>query len=201
VGASWLQSQSNTSSIAYDLLLNPLGGNVAIGLTSATYKLHVGGLILATGAVCSGSTTHSFTSFYGNTDIQTSSGGAVLVRNVSTYRPIQASAFTVSSDYRLKSNITPLENAIDRLNQLNVHRFNWNDRLDEPKVDGFIAHEVSPIIPEAVLGEKDEVYEDGTPKHQGIDQAKIVPLLTAALQEAILKIEQLETRIQTLENN
>ena len=43
--------------------------------------------------------------------------------------------------------------------------------------------------------------ENGKPVYQGIDQSKIVPLLTAALKEAVTKIEQLETRIQTLENN
>jgi hypothetical protein len=55
-------------------------------------------------------------------------------------------------------------------------------------------------VPEAVTGEKDELWPDGNPKYQGIDQAKLVPLLTAALKEAITKIETLETRIQTLEN-
>ena len=74
--------------------------------------------------------------------------------------------------------------------------------LENPSktVDGFIAHEVQEVVPEAVTGEKDAVGPDGRPKYQGIDQSKIVPLLTAALQEAISKIEQLETRIQTLEN-
>jgi len=125
----------------------------------------------------------------------------LLVQEGSTYYAVYASAFSVQSDYRLKSNIVPLDNAIDRLKQISVHRFNWNDKLNEPKVDGFIAHELSEVIPEAVLGEKDAIKEDGTPDYQGIDQSKIVPLLTAALQDAITKIEQLETRIQTLENN
>jgi len=68
-------------------------------------------------------------------------------------------------------------------------------------VDGFIAHEAAEVVPESVTGEKDAVDEDNNPLYQGIDQSKVVPLLTAALQEAISKIEQLETRIQTLENN
>jgi len=173
-------------------------GNVGIGTTNPTETLHVGGTILAGSTIYSGSTSVGFFNTSSYFAVQATNG--MLVRDGSTYKPVGASAFTVVSDYRLKSNIVPLENAITRFNQLEVHRFNWNDRLDEPKVDGFIAHEVSSIVPEAVIGEKDAVHEDGTPKHQGIDQAKLVPLLTAALQEAIIKIENLESRIQTLEN-
>ena len=81
----------------------------------------------------------------------------------------------------------------------NKKRFNFITDADTT-VDGFVAHEVSSIVPEAVTGEKDAVNEDGSIKPQGIDQAKLVPVLTKALQEAITKIEELETRIQTLEN-
>jgi hypothetical protein len=62
-------------------------------------------------------------------------------------------------------------------------------------VDGFIAHEAAAVVPECVTGEKDEVDEDGNPIYQGIDQSKLVPLLTAALQEAVAKIEALEARL------
>ena len=65
--------------------------------------------------------------------------------------------------------------------------------------DGFIAHEAAAVVPECVTGVKDEVDEDGDPIYQGIDQSKIVPLLTAALQEAIAMISALETRIAALE--
>ena len=67
-------------------------------------------------------------------------------------------------------------------------------------MDGFIAHEVSDIVPLAVTGEKDQIHEDGSIKPQGIDQSKLVPLLTAALQEAIDKIDTLTARITALEN-
>ena len=65
--------------------------------------------------------------------------------------------------------------------------------------DGFLAHEVSSIVPEAITGTKDEVDSDDKPVYQQIDQAKLVPLLTAALQEAIAKIETLETKVAALE--
>ena len=109
-----------------------------------------------------------------------------------------ATSYNTSSDYRLKENITLLDGAIARLNQLPVHRFNFIADPDTV-VDGFIAHEAAEVVPECVTGAKDEVDEDGNPQYQSIDQSKLVPLLTAALQEAIAKIESLEARITALE--
>ena len=118
--------------------------------------------------------------------------------------------YNTSSDYRLKENIVEINDGISRLKSLKPCRFNFISPVDEngnkldpnPKtMDGFIAHEAQAVIPECVGGDKDAVDEDGKPVYQGIDQSKIVPLLTAALKEAVTKIEQLETRIQTLENN
>ena len=105
-----------------------------------------------------------------------------------------STAYNTSSDYRLKENIVPLTGAADRLNQLQVHRFNFIADPDKT-VNGFIAHEAQAIVPEAVHGTKDEVDDDGNPVYQGIDQSKLVPLLTAALQEALQKIETLEQRL------
>jgi hypothetical protein len=105
-----------------------------------------------------------------------------------------AVAYNTSSDYRLKGNITPVSDGITRLQQLNPSRFNFIADPDRT-VDGFIAHEAQAVVPECVTGTKDEVDEDGNPVYQGIDQSKLVPLLTAALQEAIAKIETLEARL------
>jgi hypothetical protein len=117
-------------------------------------------------------------------------------------------SYNTTSDYRLKNNISDVLNAIDRVKQLKPIRFNF---ISEPNktVDGFLAHEVQEVVPEAIVGEKDavETYidDDGNeqtrPFYQGIDQSKLVPLLTAGLQEAIAKIETLEARITALENN
>lgn len=123
---------------------------------------------------------------------QGSAKGSISINTTST-------SFNTSSDYRLKENIVDITTAIDRINLLNPVRFNFIENPDET-VDGFIAHEVADVIPEAVTGEKDAVDPEGNPVYQGIDQAKIVPLLTAALQEALAKIESLEQRIVTIEN-
>ena len=108
--------------------------------------------------------------------------------------------YNESSDYRLKENVTLITDAVDRLKQLKPSRFNFIVEPDRT-VDGFIAHEVQAVVPQAVMGDKDEVDADGNPVMQGIDQSKLVPLLTAALQEAITKIEALEARVTALESN
>ena len=114
--------------------------------------------------------------------------------------------YNTSSDYRLKENIVAITDGITRLKTLKPSRFNWIGDTSSTR-DGFIAHEVT-AVPEAISGTKDETYTEddssrnikaGDPKYQGIDQSKLVPLLTAALQEAITKIETLETKVAALE--
>ena len=109
-----------------------------------------------------------------------------------------ATAFNTSSDYRLKENVVDLDGAIARVKQLAPKRFNF---IAEPSVivDGFLAHEAQAVVPESVTGTQDAVDDNGNPVYQGIDQSKLVPLLTAALQEAIGKIETLEAKVAALE--
>jgi len=107
-------------------------------------------------------------------------------------------AFNNLSDYRVKEHVVPITNAISRLQSLKPSRFNFVINPGQT-VDGFIAHEAQDVVPEAVTGTKDAVDEDGNPVYQGIDQSKLVPLLTAALQEAIGEIESLKARVVALE--
>ena len=116
--------------------------------------------------------------------------------------------YHTSSDYRRKENVVGLTSAITRLKTLKPYRFNF---IVDPSVtvDGFFAHEVT-TVPEAISGTKDAVATAadvsagistyvGEPIYQTIDQSKLVPLLTAALQEAVTKIETLETKVAALE--
>jgi hypothetical protein len=109
-----------------------------------------------------------------------------------------ATAYNTSSDYRLKENVVGVTGAAARVQQLNPVRFNFITDPDTT-VDGFLAHEVQDVVPEAITGTKDAVDAEGNPEYQGIDQSKLVPLLTAALQEALTKIETLEARVAALE--
>ena len=115
-----------------------------------------------------------------------------------------STSFNTSSDYRLKENAVAISDGITRLKTLKPYRFNWKSDKSTT-VDGFFAHEVT-AVPEAVTGTKDQVSTDedgaipkGDPIYQTIDQSKLVPLLTAALQEAIAKIEVLDTKVAALE--
>ena len=99
-------------------------------------------------------------------------------------------SFNSTSDYRIKENLVSLSNAITRLKTLKAYRFNFKDNPTKT-VDGFLAHEVT-AVPEAITGTKDEVDSNNNPVYQGIDQSKLVPLLVAAVQELITKVETLE---------
>ena len=118
--------------------------------------------------------------------------------------------FSTSSDYRLKENAVAIDDGITRLKTLKPYKFNFKSN-PSLTVDGFFAHEATQI-PEAVGGTKDEVVtqamvdtgdypesELGNPIYQSIDHSRFVPLLTAALQDAISKIEVLETKVAALE--
>ena len=100
--------------------------------------------------------------------------------------------FNSTSDYRLKENIVTDWDATTRLKQLKPSRFNFKADKDKT-VEGFLAHEVSDVVPQAVMGKKDAVDKDGNPEHQSMDASKLIPLLVKTIQE-------LEKRISTLES-
>ena len=116
--------------------------------------------------------------------------------NGSTIGSISQNGSTITyggtSDYRLKENVTDMTNATTRLKQLKPKRFNYISDETNTLYDGFLAHEVSSVVPEAVVGEKDAVDDKGNPLWQMMDSAKLVPLLVKTIQE-------LEARIATLE--
>ena len=120
-------------------------------------------------------------------------GGSIVFTNGGS-----STAYVTSSDHRLKENVSYEFDATTRLKQLKPCRFNFK-KTPNITVDGFLAHEVT-AVPEAVVGEKDAVDLDGNIQPQAIDQAKLVPLLTKALQEAVAKIETLEAKVTALES-
>tara|TARA_Y100000401_G_scaffold110413_1_gene107632 strand:- start:643 stop:1236 length:594 start_codon:yes stop_codon:yes gene_type:complete len=137
----------------------------------------------------SGVLFHSYGSSTGSINVAEFMNGNGTVGRIQTNG--STTTYHTSSDYRLKENQVAISDGITRLKLLKPYRFNF--KADSTKtVDGFFAHEVSSVVPEAIGGEKDAVKEDGSINPQGIDQSKLVPLLVAALQEAIGRIEALE---------
>ena len=128
--------------------------------------------------------------------------------------------YGTSSDYRLKENVTDVSNAITTVKTLKPKTYNFISDPDNTPEDGFLAHELAAIVPNAVTGEKDAMTEavlyveddeipDGKKvgdvkieskiNPQQVDYGKLTPILTAALQEAIAEIETLKTKVAALE--
>jgi len=172
-------------------------GNLLVGATSVlsgTQGLYVkGGGGNDVCAIQSGGTlvSQKFITFY--------NGNGAVAGSISTTGGQSGTsvAYNTSSDYRLKENVDYTFDALDRVAQLKPARFNFIADADKT-VDGFLAHEVQDIVPEAITGEKDAVDDEGNPDYQGIDQSKLVPLLTKAIQEQQTQIEALQSEINLL---
>lgn len=190
-----LHAFSNNGSDNRNISLNPSGGFVLFGCTSLP-DTTVGGAGFEEAGddrmILNLSTT---TTSSRNQVVFRNPNGAVGTINTSG----STTGFNTSSDYRLKENVVTDWDATTRFKQLKPSRFNW--KADKSTtVDGFLAHEVSSVVPQAVYGEKDAVDADGNPEYQGIDQSKLVPLLTKSLQEALARIETLEAKVTALES-
>jgi len=164
-------------------------GNLLVGLTSDNYlaaddgvQIKPEGNIRIGGA---GTAARSVMSFVNDTAGTPAQVGAIQTSG-------SATTYATSSDYRLKENVVAMSGATERLKQLKPLRFNFIADADTT-VDGFLAHEVQDIVPEAITGTKDAVDAEGNPVHQGIDQSKLVPLLVATIQELEARITALES--------
>jgi hypothetical protein len=191
------------------------GGNLIVGKPAATQS-GAGTFLYGTGsanaAYFTGSSSNAIFCNREGTD-------GVVVEFRKDYSPVgtisittSSTSYNTSSDYRLKEDWVAVADASTRVNALKPVNFAW--KVDGSRVDGFLAHELAEVVPEAVTGEKDAVElidikdEEGNvtgqeerPVYQGIDQSKLVPLLTAALQEALAQIELLTARVSALEEN
>ena len=167
-------------------------GNLLLGTTSQ----------LSSGYFCMSYANNARNGIISN-DTDTGGGTNIPIlfnRNGSTAGSVSTSAtstsFNTSSDYRLKNTIVPMTNALAKVSLLKPCTYKWN--LNGSDSEGFIAHELSEVFPQAVSGEKDAVNEDGSIKPQGIDTSFLVATLTAAIQEQQAIIESQSAAIQSL---
>lgn len=175
-------------------------GNLLVGTTNADPTLNrVNGTVLdpngrlklraASGYVSDfglSSTSGPHINFWTDSGSTRVAAGSIVSNGSST-------SYNTSSDYRLKHDIAPMQNALQRVAALKPVTYKWN--ADNSDGEGFIAHELAEVCPQAVTGEKDAVDEDGKPAYQGIDTSFLVATLTAAIQEQQVIINQLKARL------
>lgn len=105
-----------------------------------------------------------------------------------------STTYSTSSDYRLKENITPMTGALVKVAQMRPVNWTWKENGEAGQ--GFIAHELQSVIPDAVVGQKDEVDENGLPRYQSVDTSFLVATLTAAIQELKAEVDSLRAQVE-----
>ena len=187
------------STTAADVVGNAeIGGNLLVGTTTSQAKVTVeGGAIQVFSPTGTGNATYFQAHHDGSTivnhnissntnyDIVNFSNGVRLAVNGTSWSGI--------SDERLKKNIVDYEQGTSELMALRPVRFDYTHEGDGSKRVGFLAQEVLPILPEAVSGSEETEY--------ALSMTDMVPLLTSALQQALTKIDNMETRLAALEGN
>jgi len=170
-------------------------GRVMVNGTDAASTWHYTGKFHVKSDASAGSTVMSVryggTSAFTNISLENDNGrvGYIQTSNSTT-------TYSTSSDYRLKENVLPMTGALNKVMQLNPVTFTW--KTDGSDGQGFIAHELQAIIPDAVGGQKDAVREDGTPDYQGVDTSFLVATLTAAIKELKAELDTVKTELATL---
>jgi len=166
-------------------------GNLLVGITSfPTTAGQTGSGISPTGQVY---LAHAGTSFWTHMNFINSNGTVgSIATNAST------TSFNTSSDYRLKENVTPMTTGLATISALKPVTYDWIS--DKSQGEGFIAHELQSVIPQAVTGEKDAVDKNGKPVYQGVDYSKIVVHLVAAIQELKTLVDAQAAEITALKS-
>jgi hypothetical protein len=173
-------------------------GNVLVNTTSlGTIGSSSGFQITPSGAIYSASTGESIFAR------RSSDGDVILFRRDTTgvgsiSVTTLATTYNTLSDYRLKKDVQPMQNALATVAALKPVTYKW--KVNGSDGQGFIAHELQAVMPDCVTGTKDAVDNDGKPVYQGIDTSFLVATLTAALQEANNLVKDLQARVTALEN-
>ena len=184
--------QDNTAGV--DRLNIDSSGNVLVGQTSWSFSNN-GTQIAANGRIYNTSNTDYNFELAGSTTARmrfySSAGGSGTTVGTITVSG-SATTYATSSDYRLKENVQPMQGALATVAALKPVTYKW--KTDGSDGQGFIAHELQAVVPDAVTGEKDAVDKDGKPQYQGVDTSFLVATLTAAIQELTARLEVLENK-------
>jgi hypothetical protein len=188
------------------------GGNGAIFSTSGAIKGLLGGAVGWTGASVVGASNTDWGVEATETSYSATGNGALICRVNNTSNALAAwfsgttpvgyvgtngsgTIYGTSSDYRLKENVQNLSASIDLLKSIHPVSYTWIGNPAAGVDAGFIAHELQAFIPQAVIGEKDALRNDGSIAAQQIDYSKLVPYLVAWVQTLQAEIETLKDRL------
>jgi hypothetical protein len=190
-------------------------GNVGIGTSTPSQKLAVigdayvdtylgiGVAPASTAVITADAALNARDGIRLSTNNSPASGSFISFRNLSgnvagsiTHTGTTTVAYNTSSDYRLKENIAPMTNALTKVQALKPCTYTWKE--DGTDGEGFIAHELAEVCPQAVTFEKDAVDADGNPKYQGVDTSFLVATLTAAIQELKAELDATKAEVQAL---
>jgi hypothetical protein len=213
-GTTYTQVWQTLQSVNDFIIQTAAAKYISFGINSSE-KMRIdtsGNLLIGTG----GGSLPNGTSVYGSAfddngastkRLRLASSVTTTIQLVSFYNPngnvgnitttASATAYATSSDYRLKDTIAPMTGALNKISALKPVTYKW--KADGSDGEGFIAHELSEVVPQCVIGEKDAVDANGNPVYQGIDTSFLVATLTAAIQEQQALITALTARITALE--
>jgi hypothetical protein len=189
---------------------NYFAGNVGIANSAPSYPLDVTGHVNVTSSLMLNgmSASNRLSVEYNRTtgsgvtirpSADTGGGNTILFQNAAgtavgaITTSATATTYATSSDRRLKRNVAPLANALATLRQVRPVAFRWN--VDDSPGEGFLADQVQQLIPTAVTGEPDQIDAQGHIVPQGMDHSKLVPWLTAGLQELAARLEAIESAL------
>jgi len=116
--------------------------------------------------------------------------GAFVINNNSV-------ALSQTSDHRVKADVQPLTQALDRIQGLRPIEFNWRQSPTATPEHGFLAHEYQAVLPDAVTGVQDQVDPEGNPVYQSLAMQHTIPWLTRAVQELYEATDRLRDRLAT----
>ena len=181
------------------------GGNVGIGTDNPDNKLTISGGALQLSPFDAGTQKFAIYSYnnilymnprtdtgaYNNIDgLKITSSGAL-----SNSGQITAPSFNATSDRRLKRDIKPLENSLNKITQLEGVEFIRTDDKKQEKQIGFIAQEVEKIVPEVVSTD----YSDSN-EYKSIAYSNVTALLVEAIKELRQEVKDLKEEIQELKS-
>ena len=166
-----------------------LGGSGIVSSSTQIVSLLPTGVVSGSSQILGGSTIHSGSS--GNYQFNSIGIGTAASNTTGEIRATGDITAYYASDIRLKENIQPISNALQKINQISGNTYDWKEGYDEVHSHkgndiGVIAQEIEQVLPQIVTN-RDNGYK-------AVQYEKIIPLLIEAIKELSIKITELENK-------